>query len=64
MHKSNYKGIAFILNNNFFKQGPRKGSEKDVENVKHVFQEIGYEIVIKENQKSQVHIMMKWCQLR
>ena len=54
MHTSKYKGIAFILNNKLFKHGSRKGSEKDVQNVKHVFQEIGYEVVVEENQTSQV----------
>ncbi|XP_072180833.1 caspase-3-like [Diadema setosum] len=41
------KGMAFILNNNnFVDRRKRKGSEVDVLNVTHVFQEIGYKIVV------------------
>ncbi|XP_071479484.1 caspase-3-like [Diadema antillarum] len=44
------KGMAFILNNNdFVDRGKRNGSEVDVKNVTHVFKEIGYEIVVKQD---------------
>ncbi|XP_022088795.1 uncharacterized protein LOC110978261 isoform X2 [Acanthaster planci] len=44
---SKCKGLAFILNNRNFPQShlQRKGSEIDVENVKHLFTELGYEII-------------------
>ncbi|XP_071479483.1 caspase-3-like [Diadema antillarum] len=39
--------MAFILNNNnFMDQRKRRGSEVDVMNVTHVFQEIGYKIMV------------------
>ncbi|XP_071504969.1 caspase-3-like [Diadema antillarum] len=40
------KGTAFIINNyNFKTLSPRTGSDVDVENVKHVFKEIGYKVI-------------------
>ncbi|XP_071499093.1 uncharacterized protein [Diadema antillarum] len=44
------KGIVFVLNNNnYVDRGVRKGSEIDVINVTHVFNEIGYTPVVKQN---------------
>ncbi|XP_072180995.1 uncharacterized protein [Diadema setosum] len=44
------KGIVFVLNNNnYVDRGVRKGSEIDVINVTHVFNEIGYIPVVKQN---------------
>ncbi|XP_071499126.1 uncharacterized protein [Diadema antillarum] len=41
------KGMAFVLkNNDFVDRGKRKGSEVDVKNVTHVFQEIGYKVIV------------------
>ncbi|XP_071804681.1 uncharacterized protein [Asterias amurensis] len=46
---STCKGIAFILNNFDFDESERKGSEIDLSNVKHLFLELGYRIVVHEN---------------
>ncbi|XP_071479480.1 uncharacterized protein [Diadema antillarum] len=44
------KGIVFVLNNNnYVDRGVRKGSEIDIINVTHVFNEIGYTPVVKQN---------------
>ena len=51
------KGLVFILNNNNFSDGSkRKGSEIDVINVKHVFEEIGYSAVLVHDATAQVKI--------
>ncbi|XP_071479493.1 uncharacterized protein [Diadema antillarum] len=48
------KGIVFVLNNNdYVDRGVRKGSEIDVINVTHVFNEIGYTPVVKQNLTAQ-----------
>ncbi|XP_071480750.1 caspase-3-like [Diadema antillarum] len=48
------KGIVFVLNNNdHVDRGVRKGSEIDVINVTHVFNEIGYTPVVKQNLTAQ-----------
>ncbi|XP_071483899.1 caspase-7-like [Diadema antillarum] len=48
------KGMAFVLNNNNFKdQKRRKGSEVDVKNVKHVFEEIGYDVIEAQDRKAE-----------
>ena len=57
MHESRYKGIALIINNNNFKEGPREGSDKDIQNVGHVFNEIGYKVVARKNLKANVSQM-------
>ena len=55
------KGLAFILNNNNFDDktmtSARKGSEIDVENAEHVFKEIGYTTVVKQDLKAHVSII-------
>eukprot|EP00057_Strongylocentrotus_purpuratus_P000592 XP_001179068.1 PREDICTED: cell death protein 3-like [Strongylocentrotus purpuratus] len=50
MHTSTFKGLILILNNNHFHEGKdRPGSEVDLENIEHVFRQIGYEPVIMKN---------------
>ncbi|XP_038051916.1 uncharacterized protein LOC119724777 [Patiria miniata] len=46
---SKCKGLAFILNNSDFDQCEREGSQIDMDNMKHLFQELGYEIVCHED---------------
>ena len=58
MAKTN-KGLIFILNNNDFKDGGRrKGSRNDVNNIQHVFSEIGYTPVVEENLSAKVKICL------
>ena len=49
------KGIAFILNNIIFYEGERRGSEIDLENMVHLFRELGYEIILREDLKGEVN---------
>ena len=47
---SREKGVVYILNNNnFLIMRPRSGSEIDVANVKHVFEEIGFKAVLQKD---------------
>ena len=53
------KGLAYILNNSYFpgregKSQHRTGSDVDFKNMKHLFTELGYEIVADKNLKSEV----------
>ncbi|XP_041464767.1 cell death protein 3-like isoform X2 [Lytechinus variegatus] len=50
MYRSPQKGVAYILNNRLFSSGrERRGSEVDLENVQHLFTQLGYETIIDEN---------------
>ncbi|XP_071476206.1 uncharacterized protein [Diadema antillarum] len=56
LYNSRQKGLVYILNNFlFFKRAPnersrqRTGSKADVENIKHVFTQLGYEPVIHQD---------------
>ena len=50
MHECRKKGLAYILN---IAQG-RKGSEHDYANMKHVFDELGYETVTHRDLSAEV----------
>ena len=67
MHRSRFKGYAYILNNYEFDIGggeamsvagstryARGGSQVDTINVRHVFTEIGYKELLNENLKAKV----------
>ena len=61
MDSSKEKGVVFILNNNNFQDKPdkeRQGSENDMKNVKHVFEEIGYEP--KEHKDLTAEVSCSW----
>ncbi|XP_063959823.1 uncharacterized protein LOC129267802 isoform X2 [Lytechinus pictus] len=50
MYRSPQKGVAYILNNRLFSAGrERRGSEVDLQNVQHLFTQLGYETIIDEN---------------
>ncbi|XP_041361876.1 caspase A-like [Gigantopelta aegis] len=50
---ANPKGICLIINNECFKNSPtRKGSAKDVEKLKCLFEKLDFMVEIKENLKS------------
>lgn len=47
------KGIALLIHNeNFVKQSDRKGDEKDRENLKTVFKELGFKTLSFKNQNA------------
>ena len=52
------KGLAYILNNYNFPGRPRKGSQMDYANMKHLFEELGYHINACENLTSVVIIII------
>ena len=57
MDSSKKKGVVFILNNNNFQDKPdkkRQGSEIDMKNVQHVFEEIGYEPKVHKDLSAEV----------
>ncbi|XP_041481806.1 caspase-6-like isoform X2 [Lytechinus variegatus] len=56
--ESPMKGFVYILNNSEFPELPersriRRGSNVDLENVKHVFSQLGYKPLVHENLKKQ-----------
>ena len=64
MYRFRKKGLVYILNNYiFYKRSPgtvgreRKGSEIDLQNVKHLFTQLGYEPVVDKDLKADVSVL-------
>ena len=53
-----YKGCAFVLNNEEFRDGThlskREGSEKDFKNIVHLFEELGFQVERHKNESYEV----------